>query len=70
MHVLYHFGEGGREAGSFTTALIRAIACADPSNKARLAAGFPAHVEAVELAQSAPDDIGVLAEIATGADSE
>jgi hypothetical protein len=49
-HVLFHYGAGGMEAGSFTRALIALIARADTSNKARLALGFPGYVAAVILA--------------------
>lgn len=49
--VLWYFGEPGRKPGSFATALLTAIAAADPMNQARLAMGFPAYVAAMQMAQ-------------------
>jgi len=50
-HVLHHFDGGGIRAGSFTVRLVELITHADPSNRARLALGFPGYVAAVNLAQ-------------------
>jgi hypothetical protein len=66
-HVLFHFGhDGGYQAGSFTTHLIVAIDSADPSNKARLAAGFPEYVAAVTAIQYDRDAVGYLQRIVRG----
>jgi len=51
-HVLHHFGGGGVRAGSFTVRLIELITHADPTNRARLALGFPGYVAAVDIAQN------------------
>lgn len=64
MHVLYHFGEGGIRAGSFTTRLIDLIAHADPGNQNRLGAGFPGYVHAVYVAQNRETGIAELKAIA------
>lgn len=53
-HVLYHFGEGGFPAGSFTEKLFRAIGAADPLNRAKLSIAFPEEVEAMVLAMEDP----------------
>lgn len=54
-HVLWHFQPGVAPAlkpGSFTRSLIDTIARADPTNKARLALGFPEYVFAVDTYQN------------------
>lgn len=66
-HVLAHFDSGGYEAGSFTRRLIDLIDRADPSNRARLALGFPGYVEAVTLASQMPNGVAVLTSVLTGA---
>jgi hypothetical protein len=48
-HVLWHIGQGGYPAGSFTTRLLEAWSYADPGNSARLAKAFPGYGEAVNL---------------------
>lgn len=65
-HVLFHFGAGGYEAGSFTMRLIELIARADPGNRALLGLGFPGYVAAVGLADRTTDGIAVLQKIAAG----
>ncbi|MEU8199540.1 hypothetical protein AB0C10_37725 [Microbispora amethystogenes] len=65
-HVLAHFGHGGYLAGSFTRALMHAIASADPSNQHKLALGFPEYVAAVRRAQNERDGIATLQKIARG----
>lgn len=63
-HVLWAFGAGGMEPGSFTRSLIDAICKADPPNRTRLALGFPGHVAAVDLAQTSATGIDTLRTIA------
>lgn len=65
-HVLYAYGEGGIQAGSFTQALIVAAQLADPENVARLAMGFPGYISAVRLAQNDFGGIAILKAIAAG----
>lgn len=65
-HVLFHFGYGGYQAGSFTQLLIPAIAAADPANQDKLALGFPDYVAAVHAYQYDPDGIANLQRIAAG----
>lgn len=65
-HVLFHFGAGGYQPGSFTQQLITTIAMADPGNQARMALGFPNEVAAVQLAQNDPNGIDQLQRIARG----
>lgn len=64
-HVLWHFGEPGREPGGFTRDLIALIDRADTANRARLALGYPAYVLAVSLAGS-PGGVDTLKAIAAG----
>lgn len=59
-HVLYHYGAGGYEAGSFTRRLIDLITRADPQNRALLELGFPGYVEAVNLADRTSVGINLL----------
>lgn len=64
-HVLWHYGaSGGREPGSFISALMEAIARADPINRRHLSTAFPSYVAACELAESRPNGIDTLAELA------
>lgn len=63
-HVLWVFGAGGLEPGSFTRTLIDAICKADPTNRIRLTLGFPGHVAAVDLAQTSSTGITTLTAIA------
>lgn len=65
-HVLWHFGEGGHRAGSFTTALIELIARADPANRHRMGLGFPEYAAAVAVAQNDGGGIAQLRHIAEG----
>lgn len=66
-HVLWHYGrEGGLKPGSFTRQLLAAIDAADPSNKDRLAAGFPGYVAAVTAIQYDPDGVAHLRDLAAG----
>jgi len=66
-HVLFHYGhDGGYQAGTFTTNLITTIDSADPSNKARLAAGFPEYVAAVTAMQYSHTGAEYLQSIARG----
>ena len=54
LNVLYHCGyrDYTWRPGSFTSALIEAIMCADVYNRARLALGFPRVVDAVDSYQN------------------
>lgn len=72
-HVLWHYGpdvSGGRQAamepGSFVSTLIRAIALADPVNKARLYLGFPGYVAASALIENQPGGAARLVAVARG----
>lgn len=65
-HVLFYFGYGGYQAGSFTQPLIQAIAAADNVNQDKLALGFPDYVAAVHAYQYDPNGIAHLQHIARG----
>lgn len=65
-HVLFHFGYGGYQAGSFTQPLIQAIAAADVVNQDKLATVYPDYVAAVHAYQYDPDGIANLQRIAAG----
>ena len=62
-HVLWHYRQLGYPPGSFTSALIRAIAGADPGNRLRLARAFPEYVRAVSLAADHLDGIDRLRQV-------
>lgn len=49
-HVLWYFGAGGYQPGSFTEKLLSAFAHASPSNLGKLSAVFPELGEAYRLA--------------------
>lgn len=66
-HVLWHADRGGYPAGSFTTKLLDAWGCADPSNAAKLATLYPAYAAAFALL-SRPDGVDRLLAIAGGVD--
>ena len=51
-HIVWWFDGTAPEPGSFTKSLIATISYADPSNRGKLAEGFPGHVAAVELAKN------------------
>jgi hypothetical protein len=60
-HVLWHFRQpGGLEPGSFTQALIAAMAAADPRNLALLRLGFPGYADAVKVAMGSAQGIAGL----------
>jgi hypothetical protein len=59
-HVLWHFGEGGVEAGSFTRALVDLMTKADQSNGGRLGQGFPGYYAAITVAMNDLDGIDRL----------
>lgn len=63
-HVLFHYGHGGYQAGSFTEQIIKAIDMADPANRDKLALGFPGYVAAVVAIQYDPDGVARLTAIA------
>lgn len=63
-HVLWHFRAGDREHGSFFTALVDAIAKADPANRLRLAAAFPGECAAMDVAQNTENGLDLLRRIA------
>lgn len=63
-HVLHHFDGDGIRAGSFTVRLIELITHADPTNRAKLALGFPGYVAGVDLAQNDLDGMTELGRIA------
>lgn len=62
-NVLYFYGQGGYEGGSFTTKLMSAIGNADMHNLDRLAAGFPELVAAMRIAMHDSDGINILKRI-------
>ncbi|MFE0650997.1 hypothetical protein ACFVZH_20650 [Streptomyces sp. NPDC059534] len=64
-HVLFHYGRGGCQAGSFTEQIIKSIDMADPANRDKLALGFPDYVAAVAAIQYDPDGVANLTAIAT-----
>lgn len=65
--VLWWFDHSrGYRPGSFMENLIRAIASADPQNRARLALGFPEYVEAMNVAQNMPGGLDRLHDIVVG----
>lgn len=67
-NVLHYFGHPqGWEAGSFTKALLAAIAKADLGNRALVSLGFPGLVSAMNLAQHQTSGIDKLLKIAEGA---
>lgn len=65
-HVLWKYGDPGDgvEPGEFVKALLEAIARADYLNRGKLGAGFPGYVTACNVAESTPDGLKILAEIA------
>jgi hypothetical protein len=63
-HVLFFFGNGGVQPGSFTTALLEAMARADSANFTELALAFPGICAAWRLATKSDDGVEVLREIA------
>lgn len=65
-HVLFHFGHGGCQAGSFTQFLIQAIDHADVIHQDKLALGFSDYVAAIVAVQYDPDGIANLQRIARG----
>lgn len=65
-HVLWHYGEGGWEPGSFTKHLLRAFAAADPINFALLAVMFPHQARAMHLAKEHDDGIAQLRDLFEG----
>jgi len=65
-HVLFHYGRGGYQAGSFTEHLIKTIDMADPDNRDLLALAFPDYVAAVIAIQYDRDGVAQLQAIASG----
>jgi hypothetical protein len=65
-HVLFHYGHGGYQAGSFTEQLLTTIAMADQGNLDKLAHGFPAYVAAVTAIQYDPNGVTHLQDLAAG----
>ncbi len=65
-HVLFHFGRGGYQAGSFTEYLIHALCAADMVNKAKLAEVYPDYAAAVIAMEYDPDGVANLQRIADG----
>lgn len=65
-HVLFHFGRGGYQPGSFTTHLLSAFATADEVNFHRLADAFPEYGAAVAAIQYDPQGVTTLQAIASG----
>lgn len=53
----------GYQPGSFITALIKTIAAADPSNRARLALGFPGYVGAMTACTDHPGGLARVVEL-------
>jgi hypothetical protein len=65
-HVLFHFGRGGYQAGTFTQILIAALCAADMTNKAKLADAYPDYAAAVIAMEYDPDGAANLQRIAGG----
>lgn len=65
-HVLAHFGQGGYQAGSFTTHLLAALVTADEENFFKLSAAFPGYGAAVAAIQYDPKGVTNLQAIAAG----
>ncbi|MGW0312070.1 hypothetical protein [Streptomyces flavidovirens] len=65
-HVLFHYGRGGYQAGSFTTYILSAFATADEVNFHRLATAFPDYGAAVAAIQYDRDGVAHLQRIADG----
>lgn len=65
-HVLFHFGQGGYQAGSFTTHLLCAFATADEQHFFRLSDAFPEYGAAVAAIQYDPKGVTNLTAIAQG----
>lgn len=65
-HVLFIFGEGGYQAGSFTTRLLATFLAADTQNFARLRTAFPDYGAALDTAQNDSNGIVKLRKIAAG----
>lgn len=65
-HVLWHFGHGGHQPGTFTQNLITAFCSADLENKARLGEAYPDLLAAITAMEYDPDGIANLRRIATG----
>lgn len=64
-HVLWYFGAGGYEPGSYISQLLELIARADPVNTAILRSAYPEYVHAFQLAQSR-GGIGELQKVVNG----
>ncbi|MFE7566897.1 hypothetical protein ACFU76_08015 [Streptomyces sp. NPDC057539] len=65
-HVLYHFGRGGYQSGTFTQYLIYALTAADMTNKAKLGLAYPDYAAAVIAMEYDPDGAAHLQRIAAG----
>ena len=63
-NVLFVFGMGGYEPGSFAHSLLNTIAKADSWNRSLLAEIYPEHVEAYRLASESENGIAELRDIA------
>lgn len=59
-HVLHSYGEGGYQAGSFTTTLIQALKLATTDNFAKLATVYPGYAAAVHHAANSLTGIASL----------
>jgi hypothetical protein len=56
--VLGHFGAaGGYEPGGFTSLLLQAYGKADPSNRARLQAGFPVQARMMDACMNTENGV-------------
>lgn len=64
-HVLWHYRQIGYPPGSFTAALIAAIAAADPNNRRLLARAFPDYVRAVDIITGDPAGVDTLRHVMT-----
>lgn len=65
-HVLFQFGRGGYQAGTFTQHLISALCSADMANKAKLAEVYPDYAAAVIAMEYDRDGAANLQRIAVG----
>lgn len=65
-HVLWHYGRGGTQPGSFTQRLMEVMDAADVTNFHILADAYPELGAAMAAAKNDPDGIADLQRIAAG----
>lgn len=65
-NVLYFYGYGGYEAGSFTSSLLSTISLSDSMNRDRLEAVFPLEVKLMSIAMDERGGIEKIQALAAG----